>query len=662
MLKISEYHDPRSSFYAVAAALWLVGFGFALMPLEAYEAESFLLAVLCVGACVICVLAMASLSALRRAIVSTWIVWLALGFWALAGLSVALSEIPFVSFIYFCFLSVFPLSAFLVAACGGSSALLKPLGYGAAAVFGGLALSCLAQYFFMSEMLFYGVVSWPLANPNSLAGLLSLGFFAAMGWMLALSGRGQSNVALVLAALLAAAILTTGSRGAMVAMIPALGVFLWGVRAHLGRHKRCLGALVGACILAFVAMGALSPLGAKSPASIIETTLSGAQSALWNRPAIWASALQIFREHVWSGTGIGTFFLYYPEVRSVDDPSTAGLMVHSDPLQFAVEMGAFAPIVFYSFILMAIWMSVRALKKLPLDDVRRVYILTPFCALMALVIHAHITFHFHVLSILMVAGALLGFWFLQVSAALHGCIQENEEPYCNPCIRWALAFPVVGVLAIFSQFQASEILVSRAQNGLMVGAGEAYANKINRAGRLSYNQNARALVAATHLPLGIVQLNAPLMPRDDLQALEGQLRSLLDRAERTNPRLAQIYFARAEMAATIQPFLAGQDLVHGRYDVAEELRKALALDPLHLGSRMKLADLFLRRRRNEEALEILGPGLNWRYKTQRPRLFLEKTYGLARQLERDDIAEKAAIEFARYFPQEKLSGMDGENE
>ena len=102
MLKISEYYDPHPSFYAVAAALWLVGFGFALMLLEAYEAESFLLAFLCMGACVICVLAAAPLSALR-AVISAPIVWLALGFWALAALSAAFSDIPFVSFIYFCF-------------------------------------------------------------------------------------------------------------------------------------------------------------------------------------------------------------------------------------------------------------------------------------------------------------------------------------------------------------------------------------------------------------------------------------------------------------------------------------------------------------------------------------------------------------------------------
>ncbi len=652
-----DTHDPAPSFFRVSGALWLIGFGFALMPLDAYEAESFLLSILCVGASVICALAVAPLSALK-AMVRAPVVWVALGFWSLASLSVALSEIPFVSFIYFCFFSVFPLSAFVVAASGGRTAFLKFVGFGLAGMFGALALACLVQYFFMPDMLFHGAVNWPLANPNSLAGLLSLGFFAAVGWMLAAFNRVQSNIALALAVLLIAAILTTGSRGALVALIPALVALLWGVRAHLVQHKRCLSALVGFSVLAFVLMSAFTPFAVKSPLDVLETTISGAQSVLWSRPAIWGSAFEIFRAHVWSGSGIGTFFLYYPEVRSAVDASTAGLMVHSDPLQFAVEMGALAPILFYGFILVAYWMSVRVLKTLPPGDVRRVYIMTPFCALMALVMHAHITFHFHVLPILMVAGALMGFWFLQVLAVVRGDVVLDAQPYKNSWLRWGLAVPVVGVLAFFSQFQVSEILVNRAQNDLMNGASESYASNVNRAGRLSYNQNARALVAATHLPLGIVQLNAPLMRKDDLKVLNAQLRSLLDRAESANPRLAQIYFSRAELATYIQPFLMGQGDASGRYDVVEELRKALVIDPLHLSSRIKLANLSLRLGDVSEALEILEPGLNWRYKNQRPRLFLEKTYGLAYELGQEDVAVRAAREFERYFPGEVLPDME----
>lgn len=395
-------------------------------------------------------------------------------------------------------------------------------------------------------------------------------------------------------------------------------------------------------------------MGVKSPFASLESTFSGAQSVLWSRPAIWASAWQIFQQHIWTGTGIGTFFLYYPEVRSVDDASTAGLMVHNDPLQFLVEFGVLGPMVFYGFILAAVWMSVRAIRGLAKDDLRRVYILVPFCGLMAMVGHAHITFHFHVLSILMAGGALLGFWFVQVKSLSVNTAGNAHICYEKPFVRLLAAVPVIVALAVFSQSQGSEILVNRAENALAKSDMQDYAQAVNRAGELSGNRNARAMISATHVPLGIVQLNGPLLPKDSLGNLQLQIDFLLDRAEAANPRLAQIYYTRAEAASYIQPFLASE---RAPVDIKGQLRYALKIDPLHLASRMKLADIALRSGDEIGALEILEGGLNWRYKTLRPRLFLEKTYGLAVQLERLDIAEKARHEFNRYFPDERL-GME----
>lgn len=642
---IGRVHDPRPSFYALAAGLWLAGFAFALMPLRAYEDESFLMAVLCAGASVLCVAAVAPLAALRRMIRAP-VVWLALGFWGLALISVLLSELPFVSFIYFCFFSVLPFSAFVVAASGGASALLRPLGYGLALGFGVLGVLCLVQYFCLPALLFQGLVSWPLANPNSLAGLLSLGFFASVGWMLAAPSRAHSNVALMLAAILFVAILTTGSRGALVALVPCVLIMLFFVRGVALRHIRCLSVLALLCAAGFIILSLGGTSGVKTPLANLGSSLSGHQSLLSGRPAIWAAALDIFRAHIWTGTGIGTFFLYYPEVRSPVDASSAGLMVHNDPLQFLVEMGVLAPLVFYAGVLVVIWGSVRALSGLGRGDVRRVFIVAPVCGLAAMVGHAHVSFHFHVLSILMVAGALFGFWFVQV-VTVNVPILKDEGPYHKPLYRLFLSAPFLIVLAIFSQFQASEILVRRGNEALMAGDSALYAEAINRAGYLSADRNARALLAATYLPLGVVQLNAPFMPKDVLTDMHAKIESLLADAQAANPRLAEIYFSRAETASYTEPFLPG---LKNRLNVPAELQKALTIDPQHLASRMKLADLALRQGDDARALEILAPGLDWRYKNQRPRLFLEKTYGLATALGQLDIAEKADREYRRYFP------------
>ena len=467
--------------------------------------------------------------------------------------------------------------------------------------------------------------------------------------MLAAPGRLQSNLGLVLSVLLLAAIFTTGSRGALLALIPALLIFAVFARAHLQRHKRCVGILLGLGALSFILISVFVPAGSVSPAGSLASTFGGTQSLLWARPAIWASAWQIFQDHWLVGTGIGTFFLYYPEVRSTADGVTAGLMAHSDPLQFAVEMGVLAPLIFYALIGFAIVRTVQALKNIADDDARRVMILAPFCAFGALVFHAHITFHFHVLSILMAAGILLGFWFVQTAHALGQSDDKPQEAHARASVRWGLSMPLLLALFFFAAAQSSEILVNRGQKALMTGDMQGFANDINRAGVLSNNRNARALITAANVPLGALQLNAPLMPKDELVALYSQVQDLLDRAEAANPRLVQIPYHRAELHSFAYAFLP-EDAKQGS-SAAYYLKTALALDPLHLGSRVKLANMTARAGEKREALAILERGLAWRYKNQNPRFFLEQTMRLAAELGDESVLQKAQGEFRIYFPE-----------
>ena len=649
-----DVYDPRPIFYRTGACLWLLGFVFALMPLAAYEAESFMLAVFFAVFSALCVLATAPFEHLKNAFRSP-VVGLALGFWGLALASVALSEVSFVSFIYFCFFSVFPLGFFAFVFQGSNRAFTSVMAIGLACMFAFLGLSCLVQYFFLTEMLFSGYVNWPLANPNSLAGLLSLGVFGGFGWMLVAKDRMQSNMALALSVVLMAAIFTTGSRGALFALLPVLSMFMFFARKHISKHKKCSCMFLSLSVAAFVLISVFAPAESATPFAAMGTTFATELALLAARPAIWESTLQILQSNLWTGTGIGTFFLYYPEVRSIGDPDTAGLMVHADPLQFAVEIGVFAPLIFYALIGLAIVRTVRALKKLEMGDAQRVFVLAPFCAFGALVLHAHITFHFHVLSILMVAGPLMGFWFVETGKALEQSYDHTpQQPYEKVRLRWLLAFPLLTLLGVFATAQASEILVNRAQIAVGQGNMNTFAEGINRAGSLSHNNNARALVAATSVPLGILQLNAPLLPKDEVAALYAQVESLLDRAEAANPRLVQIPYHRGELHSFAYAFLP-EELKEGG-NVAYYLKAALALDPLHLSSRIMLANLTARAGQKREALDILEAGLTWRYKTQNPRFFLEKTIRFAQELGDEKILQKAQDEFKIYFPNQ--DGLD----
>ena len=219
----------------IIPALLVAAFVLALMPFAQYEAESF-------GLCFLVVASAALLVFWRRdvfAIPASPFLLTGGLFWFLALLSVLFSAAPYVSFVYFCFFSVLPLAFIVMLSAPDKAQFFKIAGGGIALVFAVLALSSLVQFFFMPEMLFKGRVQWPLANPNSLAGLFSLGFFCALGGMYAARTRLHSNIALVLSVLLLAALLTTGSRGAFAALIPASILFFILARGFIRIHQRC---------------------------------------------------------------------------------------------------------------------------------------------------------------------------------------------------------------------------------------------------------------------------------------------------------------------------------------------------------------------------------------------------------------------------------------
>lgn len=651
-----ENFNPRPMFYAVTAIIWLAGFLCALMPLQAFEAESFFIAVLCVFAASFFALAVFPVKALVKTMRKP-VMWLALAFWLLAALSVLFSEVPFVALVYFCFFSVLPISFFLTVLSGESPRFLNIALAAVVLVMAALAVSCLVQFFFFPEMLFWEAsVAWPLANPNSLAGVLVFGFVGALGWMVSTDNRLYSNLALVLAALLVAALFTTGSRGAILSLLPVLGVFFMYGGSSLKKHKRCLSLLAALSVFAFFALSYAAPVPDASPLRDYVRTIEGEQSFLYNRPALWASALDIVKAHPLSGTGVGTFFLYYPEVRSAGDATSAGLMVHSDPLQFAAEIGVLALALFYVFLIVCLTRTIAAIKKLDVDDVRRVKILIPFCALAAVVVHAHITFHFHVLSMLMLIGLCLGYWYLQTAQALGEVMEVDDVPHQNPKLRFGLAAPLVLILAVFAPFQASEILVNRSKQTLAKGDIQTSIAQVNRAGHLSENMNARALIMAANFPLGILQLHAPLMDDDELVKMTKQVEDLLDEAWAANPRLAQILYHRAELLSYTQPFLPPEAKNEQDGIIPYYLRQALALDPLNLSSRVKLANLSLRKGEREGALDILKEGLVWTYKAQSPRHFLEKTMNLANDLGDEETAARAKAELGRYMPKNQENG------
>lgn len=605
-MKLTESILPKSSMLMMSAVTWVLAFAFSLLPFKAYQDSCFLVAVvLCIFAAVFAIAGADKID--YRAVLRPKVALAFLAFWAVGLISVLLSDVPFVSFIYFCFFSVFPLSFLLMQGWRAQHWLFAASAM--AVLLGSVGAFALVQFFFLPDWLFFSYASWPFANPNSLGAMIVAALFGVLGWMLGAPSKRQSTIALVLAIILGAALFTTGSRGAFFSAVVMMGFFLFYARGFFKRHWKCLSTFVVASPILFVVLMAISNSVVPDPITEITKVGQAAGQADWDqRLALWQATWRMIGEHFWTGTGIGTYFLYYPEVRGADF-GTAGYMAHFEPLQFWAEQGIFAPVLFYGLLGMVLIRTVLRLSQLPVGHPTRLKILTPFCALGAMTLHTHVSYNFHVLALLMLAGAYFAYWYIWSAPSV--AVEEGAGAPArgDMILRYGLAAPLVVVLALFGPWQASEIAINRAQSAVNQGRMNVYYDLINRAGHLSGRRNARALIEAAQVPMGIAQLNGPLMNKAELLQVYEQAMGLLDEAEATNSRLARVYYHKAELLRFTQMLLKLEPPVTQE----EYLRMALKVQPNFAPARLDLSSLLVKRGDADGAYQVLLDGIEGPY-------------------------------------------------
>lgn len=177
-----------------------------------------------------------------------------------------------------------------------------------------------------------------LADPNLGANIVAIGVLCAA--YLYLSKR-VSHWALLLIAIMSSALFFAQSRGAWVALIIS-GSILSLVFLLSGQRERRRLLFFGFALLAgFSFAFYLADTG------LAESVGIGVRGqSLGYRFEIWASAWELFLQRPLLGSGVGTFPLRYPAVRSPLETSTTGHFAHSDILQLFVELGFFGALLF----------------------------------------------------------------------------------------------------------------------------------------------------------------------------------------------------------------------------------------------------------------------------------------------------------------------------
>ena len=532
-------------------------------------------------------------------------------FWLLVVLSAFWAEVNPVAFTAVCFFSLLPLT-FFVGVMTGDESYFKKLIPWLAGIFGLLCVWAIIQFFLLNGY-FQGQARHPLADPSSLGALFSLALFCALGWVLSDRPAKERKLATALAVLLTCGIFSTVARAPVFGFVPGIIFFcvlLWPKIKE--RRKEFL-----IIILAAVAFFALMQTGIQKKYDLGQrlfgTVAMTMENVGNNRIDIWSSAIDMIKDRPLLGTGMGTFFLYYPEYRRASEADGV-FLAHNDPLQFWTELGVLGPLLFYAFVIAAAMRTFEALKKIKQPDENKIVIATIFSALVSMVAQSHVGFNHYNMTILLITGLLLAIWFLRTSRVLG----ENANPITMPANmpvaanKLFLALPFIMTGWLFMSIMGGEHFANRARDALFAQDMDAFQKNINMAGRVSFNLNYRTYLFAVNVPMTILDYRKDLLTDEQQRKLYDQITAYMGNVLAVNPRAATAFYYLAKVQGMVRPAI----IPEGTTPPEEFYKMALAMDPLHLGSRLELFKIYKEQEKPmEDLIAFMEEGLSYTYTT-----------------------------------------------
>ncbi|WP_435640040.1 O-antigen ligase family protein [Micavibrio aeruginosavorus] len=538
-----------------------------------------------------------------------------LGLWGWMGVSMAFSPVPFHSLIAFCTFSALPLTFFIIGAHPDRGDMTRFLMTGLLALFTLLALPALWQFI-------TGVTTrahWPMLDPNILCTLFALALPLAVARSVTAINRMQLITGLITCALLCAAIIATGSRGGLVAALVAAVTFI----ALMDRTliKRAIAPAMTIILAMGVMVFVLGPQTTTFDRMATLAHNGPDENGLLPRLIMHDGSIRMMMDNPIVGTGPGTFFLIYPGYRGSISDTSLGAWAHCDPLQWGAEAGIPALILFYVILGAVLVRTIRAMRVATPD--RRMDILVPFTALLAVAIQSHVQFPLQTLAALIPCGILLAVWHHATAQALHGgdaIIAHDPGPKRTGFL--------IATLAVLTLFIAMVVPIGGALFE-MRAASRAWASDDPADARNVLIHLARADrwgpdsfidPEVTLARINISMINANDAPTSRTQLIN-ETTDLLDAATYWNPYWADIDALRGDLALA----LGLRDAARGHYI------HALQKNPLHFNARIALAHTMLDDKKMTDAVRLLDMGLRmphpgW-YRTQSVALL--KSYGLA---------------------------------
>lgn len=522
---------------------------------------------------------------------------LTFGFAAYLSLSLLWSSVPYSSLVTWLNLMALPLILVGLLCLPGRTTLIRNSVIALLPFIAAIALIILWQYLVKDENRAAGL----LPNPNNSAALLNL--FLVPACALALFGSGKkAYAASVFSVLLFAALLATGSRGGLICFTVTLPFLLIACKDRARTHIRKLagGIILGALVLAGFFFLTSSPL----PETLSAIGQPAKDASGFERLAIWQATVEIIKDHVLTGTGLGSFYLYYPSYRLPADQLSWGHWAHNDALQFAAETGIFAIVLFYAVLASWFWLGITALKKTDLPQENKVMIAGITGGLMAFALHAHVEFQFYLLVSLICASILM--------AALYHLASDEQtgylliRPHKSDSLIWR------GSLAVTALLIGLTIASTVAGNWHMVKADEAmrsgqldnFITHINKARQYAPRSFADPQVRLAGLYIDLLSRPAGQMTKEDRQTTFIEAEYLLAGAGTANPAWADIDHKRAKL------YLYGDDenVPDRKNKVRAAWDEALRKNPMHYHAREEYIRYLMRQGEVEGAYKLVQTG------------------------------------------------------
>jgi O-antigen ligase len=262
------------------------------------------------------------------------------------------------------------------------------------------------KLYWFRELRYGGIPFGPYVNRNHFAGLMEL--LIPIGLAI-LAVRGFPKQVLPMVALCTAlpigALFLSASRGGIVAFGAEIVLFL-GLLWFRRGEKRQLLTFVAAIVLAG---GLVAWLGADTVLKRF-TAIHNVEFSESRRVSMMKGAWHIFKDNLWTGTGLGTTISVYPRYETLYDGKIVD-HVHNDHLEVLAETGIVGGICWLTFIGLTLGLGIRNLssRNEPLIHAMQ---LGALVACGGLLVHGIVDFNLHIPS-----NALLFFLLAGISVA-----------------------------------------------------------------------------------------------------------------------------------------------------------------------------------------------------------------------------------------------------